>query len=101
MEFVRPNSAREHGVQDITSDFKKAAYLAPFRPHVRFIGGGLTGGLHREELNAVCPIKIGWEFHEITRGSEAPTPQAEPLEITKNRVNTFLAGLGFYTSRIY
>ena len=68
MEFVRPKSLREHVVQDITSYFKKTACLAPLHPNVGFLGRGSKGSLHRAESNAVCSIKIGWEFLEITWG---------------------------------
>ena len=93
MELVRPKSARERRVQDVTSDFKKTTWPAPFRSMFNLLeGGGSKGSLHREESKAVCPIKIGWEFLEIARGSETPTSQAEPFKTTKNRLNTFLAG---------
>ena len=81
MEFVWPKSVREHGVQVVASDFKKTACFAPFRSHIGFLRRGSRGSLHREESNAVCPIKIGWKFLQITGegggGAETSTPQTE------------------------
>ena len=80
------------GCQNRNKRFQEKCRFCPLPHHVGFLGRGSKGSLHREESNAMCLIKIGWEFLEITRGSEAPTPQAEPLETAKNGVNTFLAG---------
>ena len=102
MEFVRPKSAREHGVQDVTSDFKKIVCLAPFRPMFDLLERGQRVAYIERNQMPCAPSKSVGNFLRKHGRSEAPTPQAEPLEAAKNGVNTFLVGFRIlYISNLF